>query len=366
MSKVTPINSFQHPLPWNRGEWAEWAKSVVAKNIAFVSVEGVGAQNDDFYNVIQLTSALRCTFHYVNYNSIGVLADLRSFKKNTKAVAQGDPSAVSRKGRLFKIVNIIKSTLLSNQKPDIVYLYGCSHGSVLIHAAVLALMMDLDISHTHLAKLRILTLGSPQYIPARLLDPFVSNTSTTPPVLNFYHANDSIIKLLSTGIGRKFFGYAQPPILPKSDGCPKININGDNATMWKAFVKHAIDCSKYDSVRGIVVTNMLFKSGNSFVCPSPLQAHSYHYLLLSFIDDPLVIYHMVMNARKNISGGALVGCGVQRVRFEGSEYIVRCSKKDNEKYIVRQKNKVLLSTIRGRYRYLKPFEKFGKSHKHTN
>lgn len=70
-----------------------------------------------------------------------------------------------------------------------------SHGSILLHSALVRLQIDPDAETNWWKKIVVFTIGSPKYIPKNIL-PFSPNN--TPNVFNFFHVNDPYLKVFAS------------------------------------------------------------------------------------------------------------------------------------------------------------------------
>jgi hypothetical protein len=145
-----------------------------------------------------------------NYFSRGLLKDAATLSKDAGALEKLGciPHTLYSHERVLILKELIKYELLHRHvqkgpngenilpKDYKVYVCGMSHGSLLVHGAIVKLQMDMDIRFEHLQHLYVLTNGSPRYLPTGLIPRPDNYDPRDPPLLNFYHVKDPYIRLL--------------------------------------------------------------------------------------------------------------------------------------------------------------------------
>lgn len=205
-------------------------------NTIFIVIGGVGSNFEDVTIKDPITNNI---FVNINYNSTSIMNDLSSFRKNAKAVkgaravltgpnATGNNSfkearvvieanerfqkQLGKKFVIHKLKENIKSALdiINSQQPpqtDIIVI-GISHGSIIVHAALIKLNIERPFSLQLLSNIQVWSIGSPQYIPENL---FGLN------ITNFYHIKDPFLKLFNNYRVVKWLFHSKVPKIPSPD-----------------------------------------------------------------------------------------------------------------------------------------------------
>ena len=348
------------PLPQLSGTLSDYSH---IKNTAIVLMEGMGStspdgcKNDTRDNVF---------YHRVNYSSLGLLKDFKVLNKEAKALKnKKETSSIFSKTRIYKLKNIVKSYVVRDNINTVIII-GMSHGSLIVHAAYLKLMIDLQLTHLHLAKIKIITIGSPRYLPTSL------TIGQNNKVLNFYHQKDSITKVLYTFTGKdsKFM----VPNLPYVNGAFLEEPKSNGKPYESADFKWTSPLYFYDEPNGIVYVNkcnmperplLESKYFNNFYIPSPpdtlllhgaILFHTKIYMLYPIFSDFSIMHTSYMDKYLSkdvvkcplIGGNVIMKCYITILSTK-KRYLVRMQ--DTKNYILLSKNKIFLSQIRGKYRY---------------
>lgn len=151
------------------------------------------------------------TYHYFDYDCKTqgkwsrlplVLNDivclLKDMGKLAKAEEEEKAIMLTRQTRFLKLVELIEEKLSSENQ---VILVGISHGSLLLHAAILRLQIKLD-NLLLLNKLTFYTIGSPRYPQPWLLS----------KLINFYHEKDTVLR---GNLGILKIAHARNPFINK-------------------------------------------------------------------------------------------------------------------------------------------------------
>ena len=190
------VDSSAEPAKWE-SDYATFKYDKLS--VAYVYIGGVGS---GYLHHINKICAGNQFFEYVPYGTQGIPKDVIQARRDLKSIAKS-PSistiTASARERLTFLVDAIKK-YLTNPTIKYVVTIGVSHGSILLHAAVLKLKMNLNLEKSHLDKLCVYTQGSPRYLPLELLPPLPTPTDQKPfaRVMNFYHVNDQLIRTLKT------------------------------------------------------------------------------------------------------------------------------------------------------------------------
>lgn len=141
-------------------------------NTAYVYIGGVGSSADTITKKYNVGTAVE-VYHipYASSSTLGNVGHANQDMKNTKKLAKlisvpfsDDSHSYIRNYEMYRILK----TLIQSDKNKVV-VFGISHGSVVIHAAILRLKMLPNVTFDQLQKLHVVTLGSPQSIPMCLL-----------------------------------------------------------------------------------------------------------------------------------------------------------------------------------------------------
>jgi len=165
--------------------------SQIRNNTVFIVIDGIGTKNQSFCNSL-IHGDTRYIFEIFNYDSKNMISDMYTAVKDLSIIrSEKDINNFGRQARLTCLISKIKR-YLTDDKIDRVITIGISHGSIIMHGAVLSIKNG-SIDDKYMNKLNIWTLGSPRYIPQTLLPLLEENK---PRILNFYNTSDSIIRSL--------------------------------------------------------------------------------------------------------------------------------------------------------------------------
>lgn len=187
----------------------------------FIQCEGVGTNTQEI-----CFEKDRKRFIVFNYNSYGVVHDIFTLMRD---IRQNDGIIAGRKKRLNDLVALIKSQVI---QPNVgkVALVGISHGSLLMHAAIVRLKCDIMLKRKQLEKLYFYTIGSPKYPQPFLLHAFEEDTEKK--LVNFYHQKDEKVqqvKFLPGSRARHF----QSPGVSLVDHCEITNQTSSSKCVFK-------------------------------------------------------------------------------------------------------------------------------------
>ena len=304
-------------------------------------------------------------YRLIDYSSKGLVRDVINAKDDLAHLHENKQLSNNRT-RLFKLTQAIKDCLTSDKNYERVVVIGVSHGSLLVHGAILRLKMDLTIPTEKFDILHVVTLGSPRYLPKGL----------TNHVYNFYNMSDTIINLLRRC--RNLIDYIEVPNQPSKtakwidldttlDATVKQTSGEQTFTTSKKLNK---TISKYYS---ITENHCTFVENEEFYCfgiynifnkfiTDNVTAVSWHHSV-SFNLFPLLRYDaMYFSATSterfdgdttfNKCEAVTVGGHKNQVKFMTRTHNVKRNKANNANYILVDKQKIYLSSIRGKYRYI--------------
>lgn len=165
------------------------------KSIMFVYVSGIGTKGVDADRVLPVINVLHevpVLSTFFNYESQGLIKNAKDLRRNTYNVHTWGKkkSETEDDQRTRRLIQLIQK-LISYNSFNIV-LIGISHGSVIIHKALLKMNLRGDMNYPNLF---VYTLGSPQYLSSSVLDTRLES-SLLPRVINYYHSSDPYLKWL--------------------------------------------------------------------------------------------------------------------------------------------------------------------------
>jgi hypothetical protein len=200
-------------------------------NATFISIDGI-TNNSGGHKCKTIGKSKYIYFNYDSpafhptnpANPLKVYRDVFDLFKDMRAIRTDsvDPNNYARMERLLKLKYVIKCELKKTVQsgdlplinpPQNVVLVATSHGAIIMHAAVLLLKMDIDITAEHLARLRFFTIGCPQHPQPLLLSPYEQGGKMH--LVNFYHSKDGMLTSRVINGVIRFFG-ARHPLLPGS------------------------------------------------------------------------------------------------------------------------------------------------------
>lgn len=233
---------------------------------------------------------------------------------------------------------------LDNPEVEMVVAIGISHGSVVLYAALLKLLMDWKLPT--ISKLHVVSIGSPRFIPSTLLPP----SSHAPRILNFYHVEDPIVSKL------RFVPSIKPfvPSLPKPYQVP-------DTTGYLYDEDAGIVFMKYKNAQGTYIGAHKFDNRTRLVIDDLKPFQKYH--ASYFIVCPILHTKHIIRLYYNYNMGpyfagetlcdsqVVVGGGKKQVMLLSNKKTYRVQADANGAFI-RSSQKVYLSTIRGKYRYV--------------
>ena len=342
-------------------------------NTAIIRIEGMGTNTP----YCSKTMKTKDNVHFVNvsYASRGFTTDLRHLKRHVIKLGSGT-FTMSDEGRrsqekIYKLINTIKKHLIDGSIQTVIVV-GISHGSLLVHAALLKLQMDMDLDAV-LVKLHIYTIGSPRYLPKGLL--------AEDQLLNFYHVRDKMIRLVKL---LPFGGFQVPDLKGMEEQMTSLGLRSTtltNTALHSSTPYSSQDDPKYhlyDAGKAIVYVNrdnfipdalssVSIKYPERYYFPNfeknvggvfdfdlfhgtpfilyPIMDFSTMYTLSEFPEHTLLD---LAPCNEKQGGG---GSKSHDIKYQNKVYKIRKDKVG--KYIVVKKTKTYLSEIRGKYRYNK-------------
>ena len=324
--------------------------NVFKEKTAFIIIEGVGSFGDKVCIKVGTQQ-----YYKVAYNSQGTFNDILAARHDTNNIAKG--SLAARPNTLDRLRNLTTKIIgyLNNQEFDKVVIIGCSHGALIVYGALLRvqMMVESDLIKT---KLYVFTIGSPYYIPKDLL----LNDQNTPKLLNAYCADDKYIKCIN--------------FLPSWMVCTKLPKN-----------KTPPNVPLYDESKAILIVPKTFYNGKvidfdrrvfpedilgQFNYESEYYTHTTPYILSPVFSDcdSLGILENIGTPNYLISNLGVKGCDKQGGAKSSVNVRVKLLKTNKtykvyvnsagKKYVKFRGTKgsgenVLLSSIRGKYRYVR-------------
>lgn len=375
----------------------------LSERTAFVYCDGIGTHRDGFCmstfcnrsttTTPQPTSNSETkktnTYHYFKYGSLGVAIDFLTLIKDINSLNKGCFSTgfLSRSKRQDDLANVIKcygldKDVSGQDKYDKIVLIGVSHGSLLMHSALLRIKMSrIDIPDITqiMSKIYFVTIGSPNHPPPLLLKPYEGAEKR---LYNFYSVQDLILqrhfaKLLPASAKHYFkltSGNRISPV-PQSFNfniTPYVHSHTPEASPV-INVKYSI----IEPMRICILTNDLndlLRSIYSDYGVPPLFYHISAYVAIPFFgvknerylhqmyfveqylqkfqfyNDPQCFFYPCGDTTK-IQGG-YASKPIIKMKRNGKKYVVRIDRETKRKYIIMNKSKVFLSNIKGSYVYV--------------
>jgi hypothetical protein len=333
-------------------------------------------------------------YHYYNYKSYGLPFDAITLVKDIKAVSQGQPydkGLFARKKRLEQLVDTIKYYgLKANDKGDVfhkILLIGVSHGSIIMHSALIRLKTRSDISIEDVDKIMqkvyFITIGSPHHPPRLLLSRYEKLDEIR--FYNFYHKDDNVLQGLLSRIVLP--ENVRNPFAPKDN--TKIypnNSMGNVKTRYdilqrECIIQHPlvyltpIPAKKYHPTLNHISTYIaypFFRAQIEDQLKSVGDTTSFDDLVNKYGTDRIpngselpgefnylnaAFYSGILSNLLCMQGSHSGGMRSQHPRIKlvksNKYYIVRYDKTNKRKYILSKREKVYLRDIRGQYRYVK-------------
>ena len=242
----------------------------------YISIEGMGTPDGDscrdLHNIIRVSNGkveyteLINKYEYVGYESKSIILDLISAFNNLKSITdnEGLGSITLGKERLKRLEATILKSILNFPEHKIV-LIGTSHGSIILHGAIVKLKMISNplVSSALKERVYVWTLGSPRYLPYNLLTPTgtvrstkLSSIDIRRNVFNVYNIKDPIVKILQKIM--KGRSYIKVPKFPQESLFIKQLLIGNftnlNVNLLRAEGEHRYF---YDSSKALLFVNGL-------------------------------------------------------------------------------------------------------------
>lgn len=171
---------------------------ITNKNLVYIIILGFGNKTKPFS---KFNKDEKQIIEFVEYGTEGNIKNIRALFKDIGKIKQEE--ILIEKPRLTNLFELLKFYLLFTNLNIVVI--GFSHGSLIIHGAILKLKMIIDnILQERLNSINIITIGSPRYLPKELL---LNNQ-----IYNVYNIQDFL-----KDIKWMFKSYFKIPNFPKKD-----------------------------------------------------------------------------------------------------------------------------------------------------
>ena len=190
MTKSTRVIAETHSSPH-----APSYDEIFKKDTAFISISGVGSQSTGNTCIDSVTTG--CRYIDVKYGTKGVVRDAIAAFQDMRCVNNQCAFRVGNhnKDTQERVKNLTRAIVdcLTRDKYKYVVVIGCSHGSLIVHAAFLHVQMM--VARELLAnKLFIFTVSSPYYLPKDLVPQ--ATRGRLPKLVNAYHKKDPLVNTL--------------------------------------------------------------------------------------------------------------------------------------------------------------------------
>jgi len=363
------------------------------ENSTFIMCKGVGSYLKDTCRIKLKRNIKFVTFNYESetqqklYRSPFIVLDVLCLFNDMKQLAKTEDGyhnndiLKKRTDRLTNLVSQIKTALMDDSMNNIV-LIGISHGSILMHAAILRLQIELhDVSL--MRKIHFYTIGSPRHPQPWLLSQYEKGRSMK--LINFYDVRDKVLQNFTPVL--KFFKARNPFMNNIGYKYSLVNIGSlpvFDVDSFFRIIRHTNESvltaltpvSNYHNDLYHINTYMLyplfldtlylqeFEAGirdkNYIGYINELKYDDSPLWGLFFNDTPWELFRKdkdgltqgIQPCSPNEGGGYN---GKRRIILIATKkkYIVRIDKDNKKKYVLMGKqNKVYLRDIRGTYRYL--------------
>lgn len=361
----------------------------------FITIRGVGTNEKDSSRMITARTKTVGLMYFINvdYESFLVPIDIIHAGIDIHRIGSQNKK-ITRGERLNKLTTIIKESL-SNKDIKNVIVIGNSHGSILVHAAVLKLRMDV-LCDKYINKLCVWTFGSPRYLPQGLL-PYMPDgfLSDLPRVLNVYNVLDPYIRKLYflrmimtslqvpnlNNIDTNYAFLEYPQTTNDANDANYANYANANANALKEkpkyyyeqnkgflFVKNSEYYSNANNLEFSKIKGSIVKYHVTLLNLFPLLDQYYLYIIdfphwvdndnpmcnLNGMIKYIITYEKgssnTSSSCATSSNGGTIRKHLYLCDNRKKSYIVKID--SNGKYIIIGGKKVYLRNIRGKYRYL--------------
>jgi hypothetical protein len=341
-----------------------------SNKVTFITCYGIGSSGEDSV----ATDDERFQFEEFDYSSQGIIKDIFHLIKDARALSNDEFLKTSREPRTKELCVKIKAALTAGRY---VILIGISHGSLIMYNACLRLMCDIQINHEHMKKLRLYTIGSPQYPITRFFRPYENNGIYN--LINFYHHADKMLSAINNPLSW-VLKFKIPKEIGKRISSNDVNptICPENSHQLLFDKKNRVVTNFYDLRETIasVSSKETAKISNEVYHVSPINLYP---LIAPCLDKTAAInigyqfflktLHFISHYAKPVSGeksfkilyeqykkqnanGGAIKERISLISSKQTSYVVR-KDAQNKKYIFISKQRVYLSDIRGKYRYIR-------------
>jgi len=237
-------------------------------NIVYILISGIFSNEKEESNYLY---EYKNIIEVINYKSEG-LKDIYQLRKDAIKITQNKD--LDLKPRFKKSFDLIKFYLLYTNL-DIVIIAN-SHGSLIIHGAILKLKMIIDSNlekELNSNRISIITNGSPRYLPKELLN--------NNQIYNMYNKNDITLNNIFLR-NKNYFKI------------PNFNINDNNFKMFCNNFKVYYNYNSNDNIFVIKSIDTNKKSVKNHV-------HTHNILILFNCSISEILFHYFFNRKKNIN-----------------------------------------------------------------
>ena len=246
--------------------------------------------------------------------------------------------------RIGKLVNVIKRELsnLKTENYDNIVILGFSHGSLIIHLAILDLLINNGVTMIDLQKLRIITVGSPRFLPQSLITgpdtleeriktkTAVKSIKDLPYILNIFDVSDQIISPLKSIPIFKIPTNLQPRI--------------SEPPYYQLFRN------------GVIITDMNSNPNEVSIAQGREIYHSHMGLLFPLLNRYTIFNYDVISVRGEYCSYSRSGGSKQKLFVKLTHDNKLLKRKvytcGDKRYIVVNNKHVPLESIKGKYRYI--------------
>jgi len=155
------------------------------QNVSIISMNGVGSKE---FISNQKSFGPDFTHDIVDYDSGGIIGDVRKLINDIKLVAKKDINTIKKTSIEDRLTNLVRTIKKEVQDPynRIVVLLGFSHGSLIMFRALAMVEADVTVSHEDLQKLCFYAVSPPTILPSNIL----KYSSAPQPFLQLHFEKD--------------------------------------------------------------------------------------------------------------------------------------------------------------------------------
>ena len=328
---------------------------------------------------------MKFTYDIINYDTRGVFNDAIELIRNIGTL-YGTNQNIGRRKRLESIVD----TIISHQDRSQIILFGISHGSIILHLALLRLKTRSGFEPTldFMKKIVFVTVGSPHPPHGMLLHRYETGKIHN---YNFYHLDDSVLQKTFIKLGLQL-ANATNPFIPTPTSANQVV-----PCIYKSFPTSK-PIIKYNTVKRICIIQYkfgyIFDGIGSHV--STILAYPFFFktlykniqqvyimpkdevminalrtifeigdtasiqilsaantnLLFSICNSGIFNDLIMLSAKETKGGSVVVMRKYLELKKSKKTYIVHIDNKINKPYIRVSNQRVFLGDIRNTYRYL--------------